>query len=61
MKLITIKGKKYRLIPFLITTGVLLFCFFLIAAAAYKYHLETEERRLLLETNIEEKAKKPDN
>ncbi|WP_341266666.1 hypothetical protein [Candidatus Phytoplasma fraxini] len=36
MRFITIKGRKYRLIPFLIITGVLLFCFFLIIAAAGK-------------------------
>ncbi|PQP79235.1 hypothetical protein C6B37_02330, partial [Candidatus Phytoplasma phoenicium] len=44
MKFIKIKGINYRLIPFLVTTGVLLFCFFLIIAAAYKYHEETMER-----------------
>ncbi|WP_284928468.1 hypothetical protein [Candidatus Phytoplasma sp. AldY-WA1] len=40
----------YRLIPFIILTLILLFCFLLIVNACYKYHLETEERRLLLNT-----------
>ncbi|PQP78960.1 hypothetical protein C6B37_02825, partial [Candidatus Phytoplasma phoenicium] len=58
MKFITIKGRHYRLILFLITTGVLLFCFFLIIAAAYKYREEAMERIEKIEKiDIPKKAK----
>ncbi|GLH61023.1 hypothetical protein [Paulownia witches'-broom phytoplasma] len=40
-----IGNKYYKIIPFLITTGILLFFVFWIASHTYKYHLETEERR----------------
>ncbi|MGL9688097.1 MAG: DUF2963 domain-containing protein [Candidatus Phytoplasma sp. TWB_XP] len=49
-------NRYYRLIPFLITVGILLFCFILIIGASYKYHLETEERRILLTTDVKQKA-----
>jgi hypothetical protein len=48
--IISIRGRMYRLIPFIILTLILLFCFLLIVNACYKYHLETEERRQLLNT-----------
>jgi hypothetical protein len=47
---INIRGRLYRFIPFIIGVLILLFCFLLIVNACYKYHLETEERRLLLNT-----------
>jgi len=43
-------NRLFRLIPFVITQLILLFCFLLIVNACYKYHLETEERRQLLKT-----------
>ncbi|WP_339332528.1 DUF2963 domain-containing protein, partial [Paulownia witches'-broom phytoplasma] len=36
--------------------GTLLFFVFWIGGLVYKYHLETEERRILLKTDIEQKA-----
>ncbi len=47
---INIRGRLYRFIPFIIGVFILLFCFLLIVNACYKYHLETEERRQLLNT-----------
>ncbi|MGL9687712.1 MAG: DUF2963 domain-containing protein, partial [Candidatus Phytoplasma sp. TWB_XP] len=52
-----IGNKHYKMIPFLITTGTLIFFVFWIGGLAYKYHLETEERRILLKTDIEQKAR----
>ncbi|GLH60970.1 DUF2963 domain-containing protein [Paulownia witches'-broom phytoplasma] len=52
-----IGNKHYKIIPFLITTGTLLFFVFWIGGIAYKYHLETEERRKLQEVDIAAKAK----
>ncbi|MFT2804529.1 hypothetical protein ACMUE1_00380, partial [Candidatus Phytoplasma asteris] len=48
---------KAKIIPFLITTGTLLFFVFWIGGLAYKYHLETEERRKLQEVDIKAKAR----
>ncbi|GLH60505.1 DUF2963 domain-containing protein [Paulownia witches'-broom phytoplasma] len=52
-----IGNKHYKIIPFLITTGTLLFFVFWIGGLAYKYHLETEERSKLQEVDIEAKAR----
>ncbi|MGL9687542.1 MAG: DUF2963 domain-containing protein, partial [Candidatus Phytoplasma sp. TWB_XP] len=52
-----IGNKHYKIIPFLITTGTLLFFVFWIGGLAYKYHLETEERRILLTTDVKQKAR----
>ncbi|MGE9276349.1 MAG: hypothetical protein ACQKHC_00385 [Candidatus Phytoplasma pruni] len=40
------KGRRWRIVPFLIITATLLFFVFWIGSMAYKYHLETEERRI---------------
>jgi len=48
--IISFRGRMYRMIPLVIIVLTLLFCFLLIVNACYKYHLETEERRLLLNT-----------
>ncbi|WEX19843.1 MAG: hypothetical protein QS2022_6130 [Candidatus Phytoplasma asteris] len=52
-----IGNKHYKIIPFLITTGTLLFFVFWIGGISYKYHLETEERRKLQEVDIKAKAR----
>ncbi|MFB5029765.1 MAG: hypothetical protein WJU30_00310 [Candidatus Phytoplasma pruni] len=52
------KGRHWRIFPFLITTATLLFLVFWIGSMAYKYHLETEERRITLNKDITEEAKK---
>ncbi|MGL9688032.1 MAG: hypothetical protein ACQBVK_04745 [Candidatus Phytoplasma sp. TWB_XP] len=49
-------NRYYRLIPFLIHVIILFFVFCLIVNATYKYHSETEERRLLLQTDIRKEA-----
>ncbi|KOR75234.1 hypothetical protein CPX_001808, partial [Candidatus Phytoplasma pruni] len=52
------KGRRWRIVPFLIITATLLFLVFWIGGMAYKYHLETEERRITLNKDISEEAKK---
>ncbi|WP_341833470.1 hypothetical protein M33023_03740 [Candidatus Phytoplasma asteris] len=56
-----IGNKHYKIIPFLITTGTLLFFVFWIGGISYKYHLETEERRKLQEVDIKAKARELNN
>ncbi|BAD04592.1 hypothetical protein PAM_507 [Onion yellows phytoplasma OY-M] len=56
-----IGNKHYKIIPFLITTGTLLFFVFWIGGISYKYHLETEERRKLQEVDIKVKARELNN
>ncbi|WEX19641.1 MAG: hypothetical protein QS2022_3910 [Candidatus Phytoplasma asteris] len=56
-----IGNKHYKIIPFLITTGTLIFFVFWIGGLAYKYHLETEERRKLQEVDIKAKARELNN
>ncbi|WP_051001705.1 hypothetical protein [Italian clover phyllody phytoplasma] len=55
------KGRHWRIVPFLITTATLLFFVFWIGSISYKYHLETEERRITLNKNISEEAKRLNN
>ncbi|WEK82448.1 MAG: hypothetical protein PR2021_3800 [Candidatus Phytoplasma pruni] len=55
------KGRHWRIVPFLITTATLLFFVFCIGSIAYQYHLETEERRITLNKDISEEAKKINN
>ncbi|MBS2126473.1 hypothetical protein J8J04_02095 ['Fragaria x ananassa' phyllody phytoplasma] len=57
MSIFKIGNKHYTIIPFIIITSVLIFCFLLIASAAYRYHLETEERRKLQNIDIKQKAR----
>nr|WP_308495552.1 hypothetical protein [New Jersey aster yellows phytoplasma] len=56
-----IGNKHYKIIPFLITTGTLIFFVFWIGGISYKYHLETEERRKLQEVDIKAKARELNN
>ncbi|ABC65272.1 hypothetical protein M33023_02020 [Candidatus Phytoplasma asteris] len=57
-----IGNKHYKIIPFLITTGTLIFFVFGIGGRlVYKYHLETEERRKLQEVDIKAKARELNN
>ncbi|WEK82158.1 MAG: hypothetical protein PR2021_0840 [Candidatus Phytoplasma pruni] len=55
------KGRHWRIVPFLIITATLLFFVLWIGSMAYQYHLETEERRITLNKDISEEAKKLNN
>ncbi|MDV3196017.1 MAG: hypothetical protein Q8885_00575 [Candidatus Phytoplasma stylosanthis] len=56
-----IKGRYYKIIPFIYIAAILIFCFLFIMNASFQYHLEAENRRTALNKDIKVEFRKINN